>query len=126
MKVKKNEEFASPERKNDHYAKHVNTKSGEFFPSKFKSAERSDRLAAMPVYTSDFNSPDDIVGFVEFKDDRESIVKYNKVTRELVIYVPSRNKAPKTGNLILTFYWAHPDRYNRLFDNFYLREIESD
>ena len=130
MKVIKTEEFASPERKKDHFVRHVNNKSGEFFPSKFKSAERyeeaADRLAATPVNTSDLNSQDDVVGFIEFKEGRESYVKYNKKTRELVVYVPSKAKAPKTGNLILTFYWAHPDKYNRLFDDFYLKEINDD
>ena len=127
MKVIKTEEFASPERKKDHFTKHVNNKSGEFFPSKFKSAERyeeaADRLAAMSVSTSDINSKDNIVGFVEQKDNDKFIVKYNKTTRELVVYQPSKRRAPKTGNLIRTFYWAHPDRYKRLFDDFYVGEI---
>ena len=58
MKIKKNEEFISPERRQAHYNKHVSSKKyGEFKDGDYKSSfdyERmADRLAAAPVKTSD-------------------------------------------------------------------------
>lgn len=130
MKVRRerNEEFASPERRKAHFDKHVTgRRTDEFQPgtylSSFAYESAADKLAATPVKTSDVNSKDNIVGFVEFKDNEECYVKYNKNDRALVVYVPSKSRAPKTGNLIKTYYKAHKDKYNELFDNFYLREI---
>ena len=133
MRVKKigtNEEFASPERRVAHDRKHRKDSSNEFPTNMFKSSyeyERAaDKLAATPVKTSDINSKDNVVGFVELKDGEECYVKYDKSIQGLVIYVPSKTRAPKTGNLIKTFYKANTAKYNNLFDNFYLREIEND
>ena len=84
MKVKKytNEEFASPERRVAHDRKHRKDSSNEFPTNMFKSSydyERAaDTLAAIPVKTSDINSNDTVVGFIEERDGEEFFVKYDK------------------------------------------------
>lgn len=130
MRVKKintNEEFASAKKKNVHFFRHVdNNKIGEFKTSEYKSPERyeegADRLAAVPVKTSDLNSKDDVVGFIEnYKYDNIAYVKYRKSTKEMVIYIPSSRA--QSGNIIYSFYKADDNKYNTLFDKYYKDEI---
>lgn len=129
-KAQKTEEFASPERRIAHDKKHRKDSSNEFPTNMFKSSydyERAaDALAATPVKTSDVESKDNVVGFIEKRDGEEYIVKYDKSKKALVVYQPSKARAPKTGNLIRTFYKADKDKYNKLFDNFYVSEINND
>lgn len=129
-KIKNNEEFASPERRKAHDRKHRKDSSNEFPTNMFKSSydyERAaDELAVTPVKTSDVNSKDNVVGFIEKRDGEEFYVKYDKAKQALVIYQPSKTRAPKTGNLIRTFYKASKNKYNNLFDNFYVSEINND
>lgn len=132
MKVKKiqnNEEFASPERRVAHDKKHRKDSSNEFpinmFASSYAYERSADELAATTVRTSDINSKDNVVGFIEERDGEEYYVKYDKAKQALVIYNPSKVKAPKTGNLIRTFYKADKNKYNSLFDNFYKDEISN-
>lgn len=129
MKVIKNEEFISPERRQAHYNKHVSSKKyGEFKDGDYKSSfdyERmADHLAATPVKTSDVKSSDEVVGFIENRDDEEMYVKFNKTTGALVVYRPSSRM--RSGNLIKTYFKADKDKYNKLFDSFYVREINND
>ena len=127
IKNEKNEEFASSRKKDVHFYRHVNdNKSGEFKTDEYKSPERyeegADKLAAEPVRTSDLNSKDDVVGFIEnYKYDNIAYVKYRKSTKEMVIYIPS-SKA-KSGNIIYSFYKADDNKYNTLFDKYYRDEI---
>lgn len=129
MKVIKTEEFASSRKKNVHFDRHVNNnKPGEFSTKEYKSPQRyeegADRLAAVPVKTSDLNSSDDVVGFIEnYKYDNIAYVKYRKSTKEMVIYVPS-SKA-RSGNIIYSFYKADDQKYNTLFDKYYRDEINA-
>ena len=130
MKVKKNEEFASPERRTAHFQKHVTSRRSNEFPegtyiSSFAYERAADALAAQPVKTSDVNSKDRYVGFVEkYKDGEELYIKYDKVTDALVVYKPTSQA--RTGHLIKTFYKVNgKDRYNILFDNGYEREINA-
>lgn len=129
MKVNKNEEFASRRKRISHDLRHVNdNKPGEFskkeYPNSIKYEEAADKLAATPVKTSDLNSSDDVVGFIEnYKYGLDAYVKYRKSTKELVVYIPS-SKA-RTGNIIYTFYKADDNKYNSLFDKYYKDEINA-
>ena len=128
--IKTNEEFASPERRKAHFEKHVtNRRSNEFpegtYSSSFSYERAADELAARQVHTSDVNSKDRYVGFVEkYKDGEELYVKYDKSTGALVVYKPTSRA--RTGNLIKTYYKVSgKDKYNVLFDHGYEREIEA-
>ena len=109
--------------------RHVNdNKPGEFskkeYPNSIKYEEAADKLAATPVKTSDLNSSDDVVGFIEnYKYGLDAYVKYRKSTKELVVYIPS-SKA-RTGNIIYTFYKADDNKYNSLFYKYYKDEINA-
>ena len=126
-KAQNNEEFASSRKKDVHFYRHVNDKKpGEFKTNEYKSPERyeegADRLAAEPVRTSDLNSKDDVVGFIEnYKYDNIAYVKYRKSTKEMVIYIPSSRA--RSGNIIYSFYKADDNKYNTLFDKYYRDEI---
>ena len=126
-KAQNNEEFASSRKKDVHFYRHVNDKKpGEFKKDEYKSPERyeegADRLAAEPVRTSDLNSKDDVVGFIEnYKYDNIAYVKYRKSTKEMVIYIPSSRA--RSGNIIYSFYKADDNKYNTLFDKYYRDEI---
>lgn len=128
MKVIKNEEFASRQKRILHDLRHVDDSNPKEFnkkdyPSSIRYEEAADKLAATPVKTSDLNSSDDVVGFIEsYKYGLDAYVKYRKSTKELVVYTPSSRA--RTGNIIYTFYKADDRKYLKLFDDYYKGEID--
>lgn len=127
--IKTDEEFTSPQSRKRHYRRHVkDNNKDEFSISQFKSEERyeeaADALAAIPIRTSDLNSSDDVIGFEEYYNDRTAYLKYRKSTQEVVVYFPSRKA--RTGNYIISYYKANPNKYNILFDKYYKDEINKD
>ena len=124
--IRKDEEFASSRKRKAHYAHHIDDNNNkEFTTQDFKSSERyeeaADKLAHANVNTSDLNSSDQIIGFIERRDDDVFIVKYNKQTKELVVYKP--NSRMHSGNQIMTFYKADDQKYLNLFDKYYVDEV---
>lgn len=76
----------------------------------------ADNLSKQPVYTSNLDSTDDVIGFVTTTG---RIVKYRKSTKELVVYVAERD-----NNATISYYRAEPASYMRKKRNLYGREIQ--
>lgn len=132
MKLKLDETlFADNDSFERHYNKHVAKNYKDYIfddsdeliepMSKQEYNEVGDALSKQVVKTSDFNSKDRYVGFVN-KDGE--IIKLDKILGELVIYAC---RSPKDCNTI-TLYRIAPSRiekrYNKLKQN-YKREITS-
>lgn len=78
--------------------------------------ERADELSNIPVYTSDIDSGDDVVGFV---NDQERIIKYCIPTKEMVVY-----KCTSDDQGTISYYSAEKRSYLRKLKAHYKREIQ--
>lgn len=85
---------------NSHVAKDVrdylfDMNDETFYPmSKEEYDRRGDELSKQPVYSSDYDSKDDVIGFFgKDKDGNDSIYKYRKSTNEMVIYYNNYKQA---------------------------------
>lgn len=126
------ETYFRPTSLQHHYDKHVSKdiyqylvdETDELFDpiSKDEYNNEGDRLSKTPVYTSDYNSDYDVIGFVGLNNfGEENIYKFRKSQRDLVIY-----KADKDAAYTITYFKAEGDgkqRYERLKRKHYLREI---
>lgn len=77
------------------------------------------KLSLQPVKTSDINSEDDVVGFVNTAD---RVVKYRKSLNDLVMYKVD-TAHPFTVTYYATDCLANNDRYIRMLAKEYKREI---
>ena len=114
----------------NHYEKHVSKDYSQYFlefedelfepmtPDQYD--EYAHILSQEPVYTSNVDSDYDVVGFV---DSRGRILKYRKSLSELVVYVADKNDAATISYYKLKTTPNH-DRYRRLINRYYKREIE--
>lgn len=121
MKIKKvNETFFSKDELEQHFEKHVKPEPNELefsvedYATKEEYDNGGDWLTKQRVGKSDSDA--DLVGFIT-TDDR--ILKYNKKTHELVIYVAS----PKQGYETISFYKVPLYRYKSKLRNQFKSEL---
>ena len=81
-----------------------------------------DTLSKMTVNTSEYDSEDDVIGFVGLNNfNEENVYKFRKSESDLVIY-----RADKDAAYTITYFKASGDgrsRYERLKNKHYLREL---
>ena len=112
----------------DHIDKHVAKDWNEYYfersfellplMSEDEYDEAADILSKKPVLTSDIESSERYVGFVSTSG---KIIKYDKLIRDLVIYVCNSSTART-----ITYYQCNSEqhnRYKRLYEREYAREI---
>ena len=85
--------------------------------------ERGNKLSQEPVYSSDYDSDEDVIGFYGVDDlGRESVYKFRKSTSELVIYY-ANYKSAKTVSYYKVQTSTQKQRYNKLKAKYYIRDI---
>lgn len=108
------EDFPDIKHRVSHFHKHCKYNN----PAEFSRTEYTDdiayeaaanKLANEPVTSSELDSPDDVIGFIQ---NDGAYVKYNKRTRALVKYKPS--PAYGEGVKIITYYKGNPNKYKLL------------
>ena len=122
-----NEHFASDEKAEQHYDKHVvDGDRGEFpstlYPNTKLYVKGGDRLANTPVAGSDLDSGD-VVGFKSAQHGG-CYIKYDKRHHTMVVYKPDPSKP--CGVLIFTYHkYRNSDaRYERMKAEDMIGEIE--
>ena len=120
-----NEDFYDEESRDSHYKSHVNGLPGEWPEGYFKTPREYEIAANMfaltKVRSSDINSQDNIVGFIQ---DDGTYLKYDKTKKEMLLYKP--DKRVKPGVKIITYFKSDDRKYNRRFKERYKSEITKD
>lgn len=95
-----------------------------FYPiSKEEYNRRGDELSKQPVYSSDYDSKDDVIGFFgKSENGSDTIYKLRKSTNELVIYY-NNYKDARTLSLYKVNSYNQKNRYNELKRKHYIRDI---
>ena len=121
--VEFNEDFYDEEARDKHYEDHVNGDRDEWPVGHFNSPREYEISANIFALTksdsSDINSNNEVIGFMQ-RDG--SILKYNKVKKEMVIY--KIDKRIKPGVKIITYFKSDDRKYIKRFNEKYLRDLK--